>query len=137
MKQPSKYIVIALFASALGLTALSLSGQATKQESAASLTVRRVRLFDYFPSNTKPRTFRLKSHGQTIAEITIANLKGIPMEIAGGKAVLVREDNAGEMRTMSVRDGAKVELCVQDGEPIRITADEIEWDQPVSPGLRK
>jgi hypothetical protein len=128
-------VLSVLFASALGLAALSISGQSAKQESAASLTARELRIFESSPATTKPRIFPLKSHGETIAKIAIANLKGVPVDITGRKAEFGNEDNKRKMRTMSVRDGAQVELRVQDGEPIRITADEIEWSQPVSQQL--
>ena len=77
----------------------------------------------------------MKSHGETIAEITVANVKGVPMEITGDRLVT---EAKGRSRVIGVRGGARLKLHVQGGEPIRITADEIEWYLPASqPGARK
>jgi hypothetical protein len=127
MKLPSKALVIALFASALGLTALSISGQSTKNDSSSAARMMKTRIVEYEPSTTKPRTFRLKAHGETIAEITIANLKGVTMEITSDQGVI---GETGKVRNMRLSGGAQIELKVQGGDPIRITAEEIEYAMP-------
>jgi hypothetical protein len=103
---------------------LPISGESTRQEALKSSTVGKFRIVEYSPPTTAPRTFCLKSRGKTIGEVTITNLKGV-MEITSNTGTIDSTDNT---RTRHLSGDARIELKVQGGDPIRISAQEIEYN---------
>jgi hypothetical protein len=113
---------------------LPISGESTKQEALKSSTRANVRFVEHSPPTTEPRTttepwtFPLKSRGKTIAEVTITNLKG-EMEITSNTAIVDSTDNTRPIRLRGdVQIDLKGENYIQGGDPIRITAEEIEFN---------
>lgn len=80
-------------------------------------------------TNQQSEVLRLKSHGQTLAELRLLN--GAKLKLFGDITTLNNKQNI--IASVSSTNGSIAEISVEGGRPIRISAESLEYESTKQP----